>query len=165
MCKWMKIVSIVIALLLVSLIATQAVTIHNMKKDQEEQFYEHIEAAAQGFEKYLKNGHVIYYNEAVRELDSAYCIARLLNDSEDYINLQSELYRILFLYGYSPDLDYLHPEYLDLYLEDIVVALNKFTADRKLKTLCTDLYNVNFEINQKRAYEAERAGLSFNPIC
>lgn len=149
--KWMKIVSIVIALLLVSLIATQAVTIHNMKKDQKEQFYEHIKDAVDGLEFYQRAGRFSRYNRAMRNLESARSIAYLLDSSEEYANIAADIGEIMVLLGYCPEHLKPYPEFMQQQLDNLIVALNDFVTDRDLAALDAKLSAVSRELNKPQS--------------
>ena len=160
MSKRMKAVFIAVLLAATFVTVVQSIAIHNMKKEQEEQFYEHICTAAQDYESYKENGNTTAYESAARALQAASSIAELMDKSGDYQSIHSILNTLLVYYGVCPELDYT-PDYLQTQMDDMISALNDYTTNRNPAELYTRLKNVRVEILKMQQEDAERHGISF----
>ena len=160
MSKRMKAVFIAVVLVATFVTVFQSITIHNMKKEQEEQFYEHICMAAQEYETYKERGNTTAYESAARALQAASGIAELMDKNGDYQSIHSILNTLLVYYGVCPELDYA-PDYWKTQMDDIISALNDYTTNRNPAELYTKLKNVRIEILKIQQENAERHGLCF----
>lgn len=147
--KQMKILLIAVVLVSAFVIAFQAVRIHHMKKQQEDQFYAHIAVAAQRFGEYKETGYVFMYEDALMELHSASSIAHLLGDGEAYESIYVVLLSIVGTYHSSPD-------DLALFTDDIIVALNDFTTYHDVENLYTKLNGIDKQLTAMMMERAEK---------
>ena len=138
--------AVVLVAVIAFTIAFQAMTIHNMKKTQEDQFRGHIASAVYSFEEYQETGYVFMYEEALMELHSASSIALLLKDEDDYKGMNNVILSIVGTY-------HTFPEDLALFNDELIDVLNDFSVHHDVENLYTKLNSID---NRLEAMLAER---------
>lgn len=149
MSKRMKIVLIAVAFMTACMITFQAITIHNMKQEQEGQFYSHIAVAAQSFGEYKETGYVFMYEDALMELHSASSIALLMEDNDAYKGIHGVLNSIVGTYHSAPD-------DLALFTDEILEVLNDFSTHHNAENLYTKLNSIDNQLTAMMMERAER---------
>ncbi len=131
--KWLL---IVVAFVAIGLIIFQSFTIHNLKKEQEEQFSSHIALAAQRLGEYKETRYDFMYEDALMELHSTSSVALLLEHNDSYKGLHGVLLSIVGTY-------YSFPEDLALFTDELYAILDHFSVNHDAEDLYAKLNQID----------------------